>query len=98
MALGTLIGLGYLYCAYVSRAYLMVIAGLTFSLMNGVLCGVAHSYEIGVAKIREADEDNLLPLFNSHVAGKLTPKTENKIAMQQAIVIPLERILKLIPV
>lgn len=96
-ALGTFIGLGYLYCAYVSRAYLMVIAGLTFSVMNGVLCGVAYSYEIGAVKMRGAGERDLLHLFNSHVAGKLIPKAQDEASLQQAIVIPLERILKLIP-
>ena len=97
-ALGTFIGLGYLYCAYVSRAYLMVIAGLTFSLMNGVLCGVAHSYEIGAAKIRNAQAHDLLILFNSHVAGKLIPKAMDEASLQQAIVIPLEKILKPVPI
>ncbi len=96
-ALGTFIGLGYLYCAYVSRAYLMVIAGLTFSVMNGVSYGVAHSYEIGAAKIRNAQAHDLLTLFNSHVAGKLIPKAKDEASLQQAIVIPLESILRLIP-
>lgn len=97
-ALGTLVGLGCLYYAYVNRAHLMVLAGLTYSLMNGVLFAAVHSYKIDLAKMREADESNLLDLFNRHVAGRLIPKAQDVGSLQQAIVIPLERILKLIPV
>lgn len=97
-ALGTLMGIGYLYCAYVNRAYLMVVAGLTFSVASGVLCATAHSYQIEVAKMQDAaGEDALLKLFNDHVSRWFIPQAANALSLQEAIVIPLDKILKLIP-
>ncbi|QVL56991.1 MAG: hypothetical protein KFB93_06310 [Simkaniaceae bacterium] len=97
-AAGTLIGMAYLYCAYLNRAYLMMIAGLTFTLMNGALFSVARSYQMGAIAMREADESNLLEIFHKNMRGRLLPRATDPISLQQAIIIPLDRILRLIPV
>lgn len=94
---GMIVGVGYLYIAYVKRTYLMVIAGLTFCLMSALVFKKAHFCEIGVAKIREMKEGNLLDVFNEHVAGGLIPKTENLQGLQKYFTIPMERIFRLIP-
>ena len=95
---GTLMGMAYLYCAYVNRAYVMIIAGLTFTLMNSLLFSVARSYEIGAATMLSAEDHTLIDIFNQNVAGRLIPQAENEISLQQAIVIRLDRILRLIPI
>ena len=94
---GTLVGMAYLYLAYLNRAYLMVIAGLTFTIMNGALFLAARSYEMGAAKVHQSDDGDLIQVFNRHVAGGLFPKVVNTYSLQKAVTIPLGKILKLIP-
>lgn len=96
--IGTLLGMAYLYVAYVQRAYLMIIAGLTYTCLTGALCTTARSYQIGAAAIREATEENLLEIYHQNIAGFLIPPVADVNSIQGAIVIPLEKILKLIPV
>lgn len=94
---GAFLGAGYLSCAYANRAYLMVMAGFTFTAVNGLLFSVVHSYEAGARVLQNADENEITEVFNNAMAGKLFPKVANSITLQNAIVIPLERLLKLIP-
>lgn len=96
-AAGALLGMAYLYSAYMSRAYLMIIAGLGLTLMNGLLFSKACSYEMGMAEIKDAEEENLVAVFNRHANGFLMPKVADISALQQVVVIPLDRVLKLIP-
>ena len=95
---GALLGARYLYCAYVHRAYVMMIAGLTFFVANGLLFSVVRSYELGARALQQTDERNLTKRFNKTMSGSLFPKVADSITLQKAVVIPLDKVLKIIPI
>ena len=95
---GALLGASYLYCAYIHRTYVMMIAGLTFFVANGLLFSVVRSYELGSRALQQTDERSLIERFNETMAGSLFPKVADSITLQKAVVIPLDKVLKIIPI
>ncbi len=93
----TLLGVGYLSLAYWDRARVMMVAGAVFTGASGVLCSTAHRYKVGAQAIQEAEENQLVEFYNKTIARRFLPKVADTTTLQQGIVLPLENILKVIP-
>lgn len=93
----TLLGVGYISLAYWDRARVMVVAGTIFTAASGILCSTAHRYKVGAKAIQEADEDDLTELYNKTIARRFLPKVADVTTLQQGIALPLEKLLKVIP-
>lgn len=93
----TVLGVGYLSLAYWDRARVMLVAGALFTVASGVLCSTAHCYKVGAKAMLEAGEDDLTELFNQTMARRFLPKVADTITLQHVIALPLEDLLKVIP-
>lgn len=96
--IGTLSGMAYMYCAWVQKAYLMIIAGLIYTLTNGLLFYGTRSYQIGAVALQTGSQEDLLKIYHQNVSGILFPSMKDLDSLHACVTIPLEKILKLIPI